>query len=188
MLVIRLQRMGKKNQPFFRIVLAEKTAPIKGKYIEKLGFLDPRKKTKNLNAEKIKYWIEKGAQCSDTAWNLFVKEGVIKGKKRAIKIKSKKKGEAEQKEALADSNKKQETGAKEGGSLKQEEKTQEKLEETEVEKTKEKPAPVKAMDEAKSSEIKIETKSAPDQEVALNKADKETQKKEKIEKVIKQQV
>ena len=39
-----------------------------------------------LKAEKIKEWIKKGAQASDTAWNLFVKEGIIEGKKRVIKV------------------------------------------------------------------------------------------------------
>jgi len=41
MLKIRLTRRGKKNRPFFRIVVAEKSAPIKGRFIEILGFLDP---------------------------------------------------------------------------------------------------------------------------------------------------
>jgi len=90
MLVIRLQRIGKKNQPFFRVVLTEKTAPPKGKYIEKLGFLDPRKKNADLKADRIKYWMEKGAQASDTVWNLLIKKGIIEGEKRKIKIRKKK--------------------------------------------------------------------------------------------------
>ncbi len=93
MLIIRLQRVGKKNQPFFRIVLTEKTAPPKGKYIEKLGYLDPRTKKGDLNVERINYWLSKGAQPSDTVWNLFVKKRVVKEQKRKIKIKQKKKKE-----------------------------------------------------------------------------------------------
>lgn len=93
MLIIRLQRVGKKNQPFFRVVLTEKTAPPRGKYIEKLGYLDPRTKKSGLNAERTQYWLSKGAQPSDSAWNLLVKKGVVKAPKRKIKIKQKKQKE-----------------------------------------------------------------------------------------------
>ncbi len=93
MLIIRLQRVGKKNQPTFRVVLTEKTAPPKGRYIEKLGYLDPRTKKNSLDEERINYWISKGAQPSDTVWNLLVKNGIIKEKKRSIKIKAKKEKE-----------------------------------------------------------------------------------------------
>ncbi len=89
MLKIRLTRRGKKNKSFFRMVVAEHTAPIKGKFIEVLGFLNPHTKEKKLREDRIKYWIEKGAQCSDTVHNLLVANGVIKGPKRAIKLKKK---------------------------------------------------------------------------------------------------
>jgi len=91
MLIIRLQRTGKRNQPFFRIVVTEKKSPPKGKYIEKVGSLDPRTKRVTLKVERIKYWLENGAQTSDTVWNLLVKKGIIKGRKRKIKITPKKK-------------------------------------------------------------------------------------------------
>ncbi|PIU79262.1 MAG: 30S ribosomal protein S16 [Candidatus Moranbacteria bacterium CG_4_10_14_3_um_filter_44_15] len=89
MLKIRLTRKGKKNKAFFRLVIAEHTAPIKGRFIEALGFFNPHTKEKNLKADRIKYWLEKGAQCSDSAYNLLVKEGIIKGPKRAVKIRKK---------------------------------------------------------------------------------------------------
>lgn len=90
MLIIRFQRMGKKNQALFRIVVAQKESKIKGKYIEKLGFYNPLNKEKKLNIERIKYWLEKGAQVSNSVWNLLVKEKIIEGVKRKIKIKKKK--------------------------------------------------------------------------------------------------
>ncbi|MFH0987571.1 MAG: 30S ribosomal protein S16 [Patescibacteria group bacterium] len=93
MLVIRLQRTGKRNQPFFRIVLTEKTSPIKGKYIEALGFLNPEKKKSQIKQDRIKYWISKGAVPSDTVYNLLVEKKIIDKPKIKIKIKSKKKGE-----------------------------------------------------------------------------------------------
>ncbi|HOA47658.1 MAG TPA: 30S ribosomal protein S16 [Candidatus Paceibacterota bacterium] len=94
MLIIRLQRVGKKNQPMFRVVLTEKTAPPKGRYIEKLGYLDPVTKKNSFNTERINYWISKGAQPSDTVWNLLVKNEIIKEKKRPVKIKTKKEKKA----------------------------------------------------------------------------------------------
>lgn len=89
MLKIRLTRKGKKNNAFFRVVVAEHTAPIKGRFVEVLGFLNPHTKEKSLKVDRIKYWIEKGAQCSDTVHNLLVANDVVKGPKRAVRIKKK---------------------------------------------------------------------------------------------------
>jgi len=63
--------------------------------LESLGFLNPHTKEKNLKSDRIKYWIEKGAQCSDTVHNLLVKEGIIKGPKRAVKMKKKEEAKEE---------------------------------------------------------------------------------------------
>ncbi|HBB37506.1 MAG: 30S ribosomal protein S16 [Candidatus Moranbacteria bacterium GW2011_GWC1_45_18] len=93
MLKIRLTRRGKKNKAFFRLVVAEHTSPIKGRFLEALGFLNPHTKEKNLKADRIKSWIGKGAQCSDTAHNLLVKEGILRGPKRTVKMKKKEKSE-----------------------------------------------------------------------------------------------
>lgn len=87
MLKIRLTRRGKRNKAFFRLVVAEHTSPIKGRFLEALGFFNPHTKEKSFKADRIKYWIGKGAQCSDTAHNLLVKEGIIEGPKRAVKMK-----------------------------------------------------------------------------------------------------
>jgi small subunit ribosomal protein S16 len=51
-----------------------------------LGSYDPHQKKAVLKADKIKEWIGKGAQVSDSVYNLFVKEGVVEGKKRKIKM------------------------------------------------------------------------------------------------------
>jgi len=90
MLVIRLQRIGRKNQPLFRIVLTKKTAPIKGKYIESLGFLNPLQKEYHLKSPRIRHWLSQGAKPSDTVYNVLVKERILQGPKRKIKIKKKK--------------------------------------------------------------------------------------------------
>jgi len=81
MLIIRLQRVGKKNQPSYRIVLAERTAPVKGKFIEILGNYNPRLKTKAFEKDRILYWLSKGAKASPTVHNLLVVEQIVVGPK-----------------------------------------------------------------------------------------------------------
>ena len=101
MLRIRLTRVGKKNNPFFRMVVTEKNAPVKGKFLELLGHYNPRSKAIELKKERILYWISQGAQPSLTAHNLLVKEEVIEGPKKIKKINLKKKEEAEEPKAEA---------------------------------------------------------------------------------------
>lgn len=81
MLKIRLQRVGRKNFPSFRVVLAEHTRPVKGKFLEVLGFYNPILKKTGLKKDRIKYWLEKGVQLSPTIHNLFVKEAIITANK-----------------------------------------------------------------------------------------------------------
>jgi small subunit ribosomal protein S16 len=86
MLTIRFARVGRKNRAQFRVVLQEHTASPGGRHIAVLGSYDPHQKKAVLKTDKIKEWISKGAQVSDSAYNLFVKEGVVEGKKRLIKM------------------------------------------------------------------------------------------------------
>ncbi len=84
MLMIRLQRVGRKHEPVFRLVLTDsKNGPKSGKYLEVLGSYDPRKdnKIEQFNVEKIKAHISKGAQLSNTVHNFLVTKKVIEGKK-----------------------------------------------------------------------------------------------------------
>lgn len=88
MLVLRFFRVGKKNQPSFKIVVTEKTRPPRaGVFVEEVGFYNPLTKEKVFKADRIKYWLEKGVQPSDTAHNLLVQEKIIEGEKRKVKIK-----------------------------------------------------------------------------------------------------
>lgn len=90
MLKIRLQRIGKKNQPSFRLVLVEHTFRPQGKYIEDLGSYNPKSKQKQFNKERILHWISKGAQLSPTVHNFLVDEKIIdKAKVKAWKPKKK---------------------------------------------------------------------------------------------------
>lgn len=81
MLKIRLQKIGKKNQPSYRVVLVEHTAPPRGKFIEILGSYNRRLKQKEFKKERIQYWIAKGAQVSATVHNLLIDAKIIEGKK-----------------------------------------------------------------------------------------------------------
>ncbi len=93
MLVIRLQRMGKKNAPTYRLVIAEKGRDTQGRNLEILGTFNPRVKENGFlpNVDRIKYWLAKGAQASPTLHNLFVKSGLIaeKTKKKSVYISNK---------------------------------------------------------------------------------------------------
>ncbi|HOW60763.1 MAG TPA: 30S ribosomal protein S16 [Candidatus Moranbacteria bacterium] len=86
MLAIRFERVGRKNKAQFRIVLQEHTVAPGGRHVAVLGNYDPHQKKAVFKAEKIKEWIAKGAQVSDSVYNLFIREGVIEGKKRSIKM------------------------------------------------------------------------------------------------------
>lgn len=83
MLKIRLQRVGRKNNPSFRLVLTDsKNATRSGKFLEVLGHFDFRRDTDTqIKAEEIKSWIAKGAQLTPTVHNLLLSKKVIAGKK-----------------------------------------------------------------------------------------------------------
>jgi small subunit ribosomal protein S16 len=82
MLMIRFQRIGRTNDPAFRIAVLEKTRAAKaGNIVEQLGTYNPRSKALTLKAEQVKAWIAKGAQPTDSIRNLLISQGVIEGKK-----------------------------------------------------------------------------------------------------------
>lgn len=86
MLVIRLTRVGKKKQPSYRIVVQEKARDPWGDYVEKLGHYNPLTNPATLvvDEERLRHWISKGAQPSDTLWNLFIDRKLVDGEKRHI--------------------------------------------------------------------------------------------------------
>lgn len=91
MLKIRLQRVGRKHEPTFRLVLTDsKNSTKSGRFNEILGSYDPRKSGEAFKTERIKHWIKMGAGITPTVSNLLVRKGVIKGKKTHVAKKSKK--------------------------------------------------------------------------------------------------
>jgi len=74
-----MKRIGAKNNPVFRIVVADGRSPRDGKFIEEIGTYNPQQKNQNvkLNLERIKYWVGKGAQPSDTVASFIKKASKV---------------------------------------------------------------------------------------------------------------
>ncbi len=73
MLSIRLTRMGAKKKPFYRIIVTEKRSKRDGRFVESVGYYNPCRNPADIkiNRERINYWIERGAQPSDTVRSLI---------------------------------------------------------------------------------------------------------------------
>jgi len=123
MLRIRLQRRGKKNYATYRVVVAEKRDPIKGKFLADLGFYNPHTNILEVKKDDVLSWLGRGAKPSNTLHNLFVNNGVIKGAKVRSWTPKKKKSEGEEAAAEAAAE------AKEGAPEKKEESEKETKEE-----------------------------------------------------------
>lgn len=76
---IRLRRIGAKKHPFYRLVVADTRSPRDGKFIEILGTYDPMTEPVrlNLDQEKIRAWLKKGARPSDTARAFLIDQGLL---------------------------------------------------------------------------------------------------------------
>ena len=76
---IRLRRMGRKGQAHFRIVVADQVSPSDGRFVATLGHYNPKTKptTLQVDAERAKYWLGKGATPTDTVRSLLKKAGVF---------------------------------------------------------------------------------------------------------------
>jgi len=91
MLTIRLHRVGKTNQPTFKIVVVDKrVSAAAGKFREEIGSIDRISKQTKLNKDRAVYWIYKGAQPSPTVNNILIAEKIIDGKKIAVHAQPKK--------------------------------------------------------------------------------------------------
>ncbi len=91
---IRLTRLGDKKSPFYRVVVTDSRKARDGEYIEKLGTYNPLTTPAevNLNVERAQYWLNTGAQPTETARTILVNQGLLKPvAKRAPKTDKKKK-------------------------------------------------------------------------------------------------
>jgi small subunit ribosomal protein S16 len=76
---IRLKRMGAKKRPFYRLVVADSRSPRDGKFIEEIGFYDPLPNPAKvqIDADKVREWMRRGARPSDVARKLLEREGIL---------------------------------------------------------------------------------------------------------------
>lgn len=97
MLKIRLMRIGKKGQAYFRVVVQEQRSKNKGKYLDDLGSWNPHQNIFNVKEERARHWLANGAKPTDTVHNFLVDKGILSGPK-VKKVRPKKK-ETEEKAA-----------------------------------------------------------------------------------------
>ena len=74
---MRLRRMGAKKAPTYRVIVADSRSPRDGRFIEEIGYFNPRTDEVKIDADKAKTWIANGAQPTDTVKSLFKKNGII---------------------------------------------------------------------------------------------------------------
>jgi small subunit ribosomal protein S16 len=85
MLMMRLQRVGRRNDPAYRIVVTDKrTGPKSDKHVARLGSYNPKLDHIQLDTEAAKEWLAKGVQPSDTVYNILVGQKVVEGRKKNV--------------------------------------------------------------------------------------------------------
>lgn len=82
MLKIRLKRVGRSKDPYYRIVVMESSQPRSGRTKDEIGIYNPRINQFDVDKEKAEMWLKNGAQPTDTVAQYFVKAGLLKGLKR----------------------------------------------------------------------------------------------------------
>ena len=151
MLTIKFSRKGKKNQPFFRIIVLEKSKDPWGDFLEDLGFYNPLTKKVSLKVERIKHWLSHGAQPTGSVHNLLINQEIIKADKvkvtsmSAKRLAKKQEEDKKDKESIKKEEPKQDFKQeakpviKEQASSEEEEKKEIKKEDSSKEKEKHKP-------------------------------------------------
>ncbi|MBI4159625.1 30S ribosomal protein S16 [Candidatus Wolfebacteria bacterium] len=84
MLAIKFRRIGRKHQPAFRIVVAEKRSKLRGRFVEDLGWMNPLLHKFEVKKDRAAHWLTIGAQPTASVHNLFVRAGVVSGPKKAV--------------------------------------------------------------------------------------------------------
>ena len=85
MLMLRLQRVGRRNEAHFKIVVIEKSkGPKSHKYVDIVGSYNPKLGNVIIDEDKAKKWLANGVQPSDTVYNMLVAKGIIDGKKKNV--------------------------------------------------------------------------------------------------------
>ena len=109
MLAIRFQRIGRKKSPSYRLVISENARDTQGRALEILGHYNPvaNPKIVELKTDRIKHWLDLGAQASESVNNLLVREGVVEGtKQKSVTISKKRQGKIDVKKTAVEEAKK----------------------------------------------------------------------------------
>ena len=157
--MIRLQRVGRKNDPSFRMVIVDShEAAQTGKVIEVVGSYDARQGSPAIKEDRVTYWMSVGAKLSDTAYNLLVRKGIIKGEKKNIA--SKKLGK-KVKALVATKTAKEEKDKADALKKAEADKAEKEKAEKEAEEAKNAPAPAPEVAEAPVVAEKVVTEEVP---------------------------
>ena len=105
-LKLRLSRAGSKKRPYYRIVVAEASAPRDGRFIEKIGTFNPllpkdRKERLVLDQERARYWLKSGAQATDRVLRMLDGLGIAKREARENPEKAKPRKKRQEREKVA---------------------------------------------------------------------------------------
>lgn len=85
MLKMRLQRIGRKNSPSYRVVVTDsRNAVSRGRNVDLIGSYEPKLGRVQIDAEKAKHWLKQGVQPSDTVYNMLVSQKIVEGKKKNV--------------------------------------------------------------------------------------------------------
>ncbi len=174
---IRLQRHGRKNYAFYPIVIADSRAPRDGKFIERIGSYNPNTNpaTITLNFERALYWVNVGAEPTDTVRTILSQEGVLLMKHLQGGVKKGAFDEAEAERRFADWKAKKQAAVnavKTSMATKKEEAAKQRLEEEQAknkakaEAVAKKLAEIAAAKAAAEAEAAAETEAAPAEEAA----------------------
>jgi len=138
MLRMRLQRVGRKHEPYYRVVVARKQAPVKGKFVTSIGSYNPAKALVDIDEKRVMDWLNKGVTPSNRVARILTKLGV-KHKLVVVKtFRAKSTEELEAKQKEDEAKKAQEAAAKEQAKPAQEPKAEKKEEPTEKQENTEK--------------------------------------------------
>lgn len=77
MLAIKLQRIGKKHQAMYRLIVGEKRQKLNGRQVEDIGWYNPHTKQAMVVKERVEHWIKNGAQPTDTVRALLKKNNIL---------------------------------------------------------------------------------------------------------------
>jgi small subunit ribosomal protein S16 len=85
MLMMRLQRIGRKNNPTYRLLVVDRRASTRSnRYVDLLGHYEPKSGKIEINADRAKHWLSQGVKPSDTVYNMLISKKIIEGKKRNV--------------------------------------------------------------------------------------------------------